>query len=80
MRFQEAEAAKIRMQDMRIMDGQKQMENIQLKQHHDKLEIEEAHSKEYEEFQAKWNERMQEQMDQHQQQMAQLEQKHNEEL
>ena len=48
--YVEAEMAKNRIEELKLQEGQKQMENMLLKQQQDKLEIEEAHTKEYEEF------------------------------
>ena len=58
--YVEAEMAKSRIDELKLQDGQRQMENLLLKQQQDRLQIEEAHTKEYEQFQNEWDRRMQE--------------------
>lgn len=58
--YQEAEMAKNRIEELRLQEGQRQMENLLLKQQQDRLQIEEAHTREYEQFNQEWDNRMQE--------------------
>ncbi len=57
-RFMEAENFRAQIEDLESQQSQKQMENLCLKQHQDRLEIEEAHTKEYEDFQTEWEEKL----------------------
>ena len=61
---------KNRIEELKLQEGQKQMENLMLKQQQDQLEIEEAHTKEYEQFQVQWDQKLKEKDDEHQQQLG----------
>ena len=53
---------------------------MMLKQQQDQLEIEEAHTKEYETFQIQWDQKLREKEDEHAQQSGQLEDTHTKQL
>ena len=57
--FVEAEIAKNRIEELKVQEAQRSMENLLLKQQQDRLSIEEQHTKEYEEFQQNWEQRLQ---------------------
>ncbi len=63
-----------------MQEGQKQMENMMLKQQQDQLEIEEAHTKEYEQFQLQWEEKFGQKDEEHGQLAAQMEDFHTKQL
>jgi hypothetical protein len=52
--FVEAEMAKNRIEEIKLQEAQRQLEQLTLKQQQERLQIEEAHQKEYEDFQQKW--------------------------
>ncbi len=65
--------AKNRIDELKLQEGNKQMENMLLKQQQDSLEIEEAHTKEYEQFQVEWDQKMNEKQEEHGMMVANLE-------
>ena len=65
--YVEAEMAKNRIEELKLQEGQKQMENMMLKQQQDQLEIEKAHTKEYEQFQLQWEEKFKAKDEEHNQ-------------
>lgn len=63
--FVEADLAKQRIEELKLQEGQRQMENLLLKQQQDRLQIEEAQQKEYEQFQQQWEQRLGEKEQEH---------------
>ncbi len=72
--------AKNRIEELKLQEGEKQLENMVLKQEQDRLEIEEAHTKEYEKFQLEWDENFKNKEEEHSQMIGQLEEFHTKEL
>lgn len=48
--FVEADMAKNRIEELKVQEAQRQLEQIMLKQQQDKLQIEESHTQEYQVF------------------------------
>ena len=78
--FVEADLAKNRIEELKVQEAQRQMESLLLKQQKDRLGIEEAHTKEYEQFQEAWNQQMQHSDEDASKVLGQLEEKHTKEL
>ncbi|CDW84238.1 UNKNOWN [Stylonychia lemnae] len=78
--FVEANIAKQRIEDLKIQEGQRQLENLMLKQQQDRLQMEEEHAKEYENFQSEWDQRMQQKEQEHNIALQQLEENQQKEL
>ena len=78
--FVEADLAKQRIEELKLQEGQRQMENLLLKQQQDRLQIEEAQQKEYEQFQQQWEQRIGEKEQEHEAMTQQLQDRHQKEL
>jgi len=58
-KFAEAEMAKNRIEELKFQEAQRQLESLSVKHQNDKLQVDEAHQKEYEEFSREWQELLQ---------------------
>ena len=79
-RYVEAEMCKARIEELRMGEGHRQMENLMLKQQHDRLEIEETHNKEYQGFTMDWDEKMGAKEENHSKLIGEMEARHMQEL
>ena len=52
--FAEAEAAKNRIEELKFQEAQRQLESLTVRHQQEKLQVDEAHQKEYEDFQREW--------------------------
>lgn len=78
--FAEAEMTKNRIEELKFQEAQRQLEQLTLKQQQERLQIEDAHAKEFEQFQAEWDQRLQQKEQEFTMTIQGLEERHNKEL
>ena len=78
--FMEAEMAKNRIEELKMQEAQRQLEQLMLKQQQDRLQIEESHTNEYQLFQQEWDQRLSQKEQEHMQLIQQLDERHQKEL
>eukprot|EP00347_Sterkiella_histriomuscorum_P006204 403353664 len=78
--FVEADMAKNRIEELKVQEAQRQIEQLMLKHQQDRLQIEESHAQEYQAFQQEWDQRLQSKEQEFQQQIQQLDERHQQEL
>ena len=78
--FVEADMAKSRIEELKVQESQRQLEQIMLKHQQDRLQLEQAHNNEYQQFSQEWEQRLANKEQEYSQQIQALEQRHQEEL
>lgn len=79
-KYVEAEMAKNRIEELKAQETQKKREGLMLKHQNERLEIEEAHLQEYDNFNKAWDKKMQEFQEHSMELVRQLEDKHIKEI
>lgn len=78
--FVEAEMAKNRIEELKFQEAQRQLEQLNLKHQQERMQIDEAHAKEYEQFQQEAEQNNQQKEQEGMLAIQQLEERHNKEL
>merc|ERR1712000_473657 len=79
-KFQEAELAKQRLIELRTQETQRKRDNLRSKQLSERLEVEEAHLLEFNQFNQQWDSRQQQYFEHAQELEAKMAEKHQQEL
>jgi hypothetical protein len=79
-KFQEAELAKQRLIELRSQESQRKKDNLRSKQLSERLEVEEAHLLEFNQFNQQWDSRQQQYFEHAQELEAKMAEKHQQEL
>ncbi|CDW87163.1 UNKNOWN [Stylonychia lemnae] len=78
--FVEAEMAKSRIEEMKVQEAQRQLEQLVLKHQQEKAELEDQHQREYDQFNQEWDQRMSQKDQEHQLMLQQLDEQHQRDL
>merc|ERR1712000_476502 len=79
-KFQEAELAKQRLIELKAQETQRKKDNLRSKQLSERLEVEEAHLLEFNQFNQQWDSRQQQYFEHAQELEAKMAEKHQQEL
>jgi cobalamin biosynthesis Mg chelatase CobN len=79
-KFQEAELAKQRLIELRTQETQRKRDNLRSKQLSERLEVEEAHLLEFNQFNQQWDSRQQQYFEHAQELESKMAEKHQQEL
>lgn len=78
--FAEAANTKQRIEDLKIQEGQRQLEQMLLRQQQERMQVEESQMNDLNNFQQQWDMRLQQRDQENQQAIQQLEERHTQEL